>query len=246
MLNRTIYIFVCYLAVAQFVPQPAFAAPLDSGSTLCLYPVALPFGEGEEDVRRIDLERRLINSLTVASYQIPDPQSVSDIVERVQEEVGGIVDASTGRRHKKRYRLFRNRLKQVLQEELACDAQISAQIALVRASFVSGIATWDGARESINSVGRNILNILSGTLESGWVLALSLRIRAFDFEGNDVAYRAAGIESVVSLAVLQDKDLLPEDLWLTNGDKLTEAIESALGSDGSWLRDRGTPTSANR
>jgi hypothetical protein len=86
-----------------------------------------------------------------------------------------------------------------------------------------------------------VLNALAGVHESGWVAAFSLWLHVYDLEGNDLAFRSAGIESLVSLAVLRDQDVLPEDVWLTNLDKVDAAIRSAIGPNGEALRLRGTP-----
>jgi hypothetical protein len=63
-----------------------------------------------------------------------------------------------------------------------------------------------------------------------------LWLRLLDLQGDEIGFRSAGIEAVVQLAVLEDKDLLPDDQWLTDGTKLAAAIGSALGASGSALR----------
>jgi hypothetical protein len=63
----------------------------------------------------------------------------------------------------------------------------------------------------------------------------------FDFEGNLIAFRSAGIETPVQLAVVEDRDLLPEDRWLTDEARLDAAILSALGPRGESLRLHGAP-----
>ena len=88
---------------------------------------------------------------------------------------------------------------------------------------------------------RRALNFLGGITEYGWVQASSLRVLATDLEGNDLAFRSAGIETLASFAVVRGQDAVPEDLWLTDHERLDAAIESALGPGGSWLRHRGTP-----
>ena len=45
----------------------------------------------------------------------------------------------------------------------------------------------------------------------------------------------------VSLEVLKSKDVLPQDLWLTNDGKIDAAIQSAMGSRGEALRLHGEP-----
>ena len=93
----------------------------------------------------------------------------------------------------------------------------------------------------MSSGGRRALHIFRGIQERGWVTALSLWLQVFDLDGNRIAFRSAGIETPVQLAVVEDKDLLPEDRWLTDEIRLDAAIRSALGPQGESLRLHGTP-----
>jgi hypothetical protein len=104
-----------------------------------------------------------------------------------------------------------------------------------------GTATWDGTTDSVSSTGRVVLNLIGGNVESGWVTALSLWIHAYDLNGNDLTFRTAGIESLVSLSVVHGEDVLPQDVWLTDIPKLDVAIQSALGPNGDALRLQGSP-----
>ncbi|MBI4517339.1 MAG: hypothetical protein HY699_16160 [Deltaproteobacteria bacterium] len=217
------------------------AEPLDQGSTLCLHPLVIPIAESQAEARLAKLEKKLVEALVAASYQVAEPQAVSDLFKRLRADFGGFVDPATGRRDEVRYRAFRDRLQAALRQELGCDAQLSAQVVSVRAAFVNGTARWDGTTDDVSSTGRVVMNLLGGVVESGWVAALSLWLNALDLEGNDLAFRSAGIESLVSLAVLRDRDVLPEDRWLTDDKKLDAAIQSALGPNGDALRLRGTP-----
>jgi hypothetical protein len=151
------------------------------------------------------------------------------------------VDPATGERDVRRHRDYRERLARALGTELGCDARLHATVASLRARFANGTASWDGTKQQVSSTGRIVMNVLAGVSESGWVSALSLWLHVTDLEGNDLAFRSAGIETPVSLAVLEEQDLLPEDLWLTDPARLDAAIESALGPHGASLREHGTP-----
>jgi hypothetical protein len=113
--------------------------------------------------------------------------------------------------------------------------QLVASVVGVHASFQHGVASWDGAKQQVSSTGRIVLQVLAGAVESGWVGAFSLWLRVLDLAGNELAFRSAGIETLVHLALLEDKDLLPEDRWLTDGARLDAAIASALGPRGEKL-----------
>jgi hypothetical protein len=187
------------------------------------------------------LEERLTRALRASSWTVRESRPVSQLTERIRKEVGGFIDPATGRRDEARHRAFRERLAAARATELGCNAQLSAIVVIVRAPFAGTTARWDGAQDSVVSVGRVVLNAALGAVERGWVAALSLSLRAYDLEGNDLAFRAAGIEALVDLSVTDDQDVLPEDVWLTDTAKIDGAIRSALGANGDSLRHRGTP-----
>jgi len=229
------------LAFAVLVPRAEGGGPLDEGSTLCLHPVEIPIPDRDGEARRASLEQRLRDALVAASFTVPDPPKVVELSEQVEQDMGGYVDVATGYRDEARYRAFREQRAAVLRRELGCDAELSANVVQVRARFTDGAASWDGATDSVSSTGRVVLNALGGVSESGWVAALSLWLRAYDLEDTDLAFRSAGIETLVSMAVLREQDVLPKDLWLTNVEKLDAAIASALGVKGLALRREGRP-----
>lgn len=233
-------------AALGLLPALAAAGPLDPGATLCLHPLVLPETTGDTSAQRADVQRRLVDALTAASYLVPDPATVASVVERVRSEAGGVVDPLTGRRDEARYGAYRERRAVALAAELGCDAELFAQVVVLRARFVNGTAEWDGTSDAVSSDGRAVLNLLGGVTESGWVAALSLWLRAADLHDEELAFRAAGIESLVSLGAFQNEDVLPDDVWLTDVDKVDAAIRSALGAHGERLRTEGTPEGADR
>jgi hypothetical protein len=212
------------------------AAGLAPGAKLCMHPLTLPFRGGDSDPRRASIEQRLTAALVSASFQVVEPSRVKAVSQRELKAVGGVIDPAIGWRLPERYQAYRDRLGRALARELGCDVQLVTSVVLVRASFQNGTAKWDGASQQVSSTGRIVLNALGGTVESGWVSAFSLWLRVLDLAGNDLAFRSAGIEALVHFAVLEDKDLLPEDQWLTDGTKLDAAIASALGPGGGKLR----------
>jgi hypothetical protein len=236
---------VCCLAIVGLSRDVAAADRLDAGSTFCLRPVHIPVNEEAGKARCANIEKHLSEALTAAGYYVRESQAVSNVAERVLKDVGGFIDAATGWRDAARYRVYSEHLAAALRSELGCDAQLSAQVVIVRAPFQMGTAAWDGATDTVSSTGRVVLNLIGGTIESGWVKALSLWIGAYDLNGNDLAFRTAGIESLVNLAVLRDQDVLPEDVWLTDARKLDAAIQSALGPNGDALRLQGSPAAVS-
>lgn len=211
------------------------AGGLAPGVTLCMYPLGLPFPTGDHDPRRASIERRLTAALLNASLRVVEPARVKVVRDRELGAEGGIFDPVLGRPIPEKYRAYHDRIAAAFARELGCDAQLIASVVPVRASFATGVAKWDGASQQISSTGRIVLQALGGEVESGWVGAFSLWLLVRDLAGNDLTFRSAGIEALVRLAVIEDKDLLPQDQWLTDGAKLDAAIASALGSAGRKL-----------
>jgi hypothetical protein len=228
---------------AAFAASAAQAGPLDPGAKLCMYPLSVPLDEKSGAERRAAIERQLVAGLEAAAFEVADPAAVRALWERVHGEVGATIDPVTGERDPARHAEEREKLARGLAEELGCDAQLVASVVIVRALFFSGNASWDGTKQQVSSTGRQLLNALAGAVESGWVNAFSLWLRVLDLNDDEIAFRSAGIETPMQLAVKKDEDLVPEDRWLLDAARIDAAILSALGPGGSALRERGSPGS---
>jgi hypothetical protein len=234
---------VCAAAVCLFT-LPAAAeppGPLGEGAKLCLYPLELPFSEGQAEKRRPALEKKLVDAFGAASFTLADSAAVKALEERVRTDAGGYIEPAFGWRDGPRYLAYRERLAQALRDELGCDGQLFASVVTLRAWFANGVAHWDGTDQQVSSTGRQVMNALAGVEERGWVSAFSLWLHVTDLAGEDVAFRSAGIETPVQFAVVEEKDVVAEDRWLTDEARLDAAIASALGPNGDALRQHGTP-----
>jgi hypothetical protein len=226
------------IAIALVVAGAAAAGPLDPGATLCLRPALIPV-EDPEDPRRAALEARLEQGLAEASYEVVGSAIVMDVLKREQAHAPRH-DPVTGEVDEEDREAFVERVREAL-ENLGCDAMVDAHVAVVRAMFNAVSAQWDGKSEQVVSTGRFVLNAVLGMSESGWVTALSLRLRVSDLEDRELSYRTAGIESLASLSVTHGKDALPADVWLSDLEKIDWAVREAIGPDGRALRDEGRP-----
>jgi hypothetical protein len=224
------------IGLAVTSPRPVIAGGFAPGAVVCLHRAQLPFTGGIADARRTAIEQRLAAALTRESFTVVEPDRVVAVHERVLKAAGGFFDPATGVVDGARYRAVGERLARAFATELHCDVRLVPSVEVVRAHFDSGVAQWDGATQQVSSTGRIVLNVLTTTIESGWVGAFSLWLRLVDLNGEEIAFRSAGIEALVQLAVLEDKDLMPQDQWLTDDTKLDAAIASALGAGGSTLR----------
>jgi len=212
------------------------AGPLDPGARLCLQRPGLPIENASTDPRTADLEARLTKALRDAGYAIPEPASVNAALERAVEPLPGSVDPHTGRRDAARYAARQGAIGQALRE-LDCDARVLAEVVPVWAFFNNGFVKWDGRNQRVSTSGRIWLNVLGGVQEFGHVRAFSLWLRVLDLEGNEIAFRSAGIESIVQLSASNDGSPRPPEQWLTATKRLDSAIRSALGEQAERLRD---------
>jgi hypothetical protein len=228
-------------ALAGGPGRASAAEPLAQGARLCLHALTLPLSDSEATQRRPLLERLLTDALRAAGFEVVAAAEVEPLVERTREASGGFIDAATGMRDPARYRAYREQLGATLRDAVGCDGQLYAAVVTLRARFARGAASWDGTSQRVSSTGRLWMNALAGVQESGWVAAFSLWLQVTDLEGNDVAFRSAGIETPVQLAVLEDTDYVPEDHWLVDEGRLGDAIRSALGAGGAALRREGRP-----
>jgi hypothetical protein len=228
--------------LAALASSAAAGGPLDPGATLCLHPLAVPLDEKNGEERRAAIELRLAEALRAASFEVPDPAAVGALRKRVFDETGSAVDPATGERDQAVFAARQEKIAQALATEFGCDAYLIAGVATVRAGFVNGTASWDGAKQQISSTGRIVLQVLGGVAESGWVKAFSLWLRVLDPGDQEIAFRSAGIETPLQLAVVKDEDLVPEDHWLSDMTRIDAAIQSALGPGGVALREQSNLT----
>jgi len=227
------------LGIIGLVPT---LAPTAGAARLCFDPVRLPF---EADERADRLERRVADVFRAAGFEVVASEQVKSAIERVDETWGEVFDPLTGRRDVERFDRFLAELRLALGERgLGCDHRLFVSVVQVRSPFSGGGARWDGRVVSITSTGRQLLNVLGGVAESGWVAALSLWVAIGDLDGEPLGFRSAGIEPLIRLSVTRGTDQLPEDNWLTDEVALDEAIRAALGPEASALRDQGTPMGA--
>jgi hypothetical protein len=222
----------------------AHAGPLDAGTRVCLHAPSLPIENASTDPRTAALQTRLIAALESAGFQVTPPSAADLVVERVAKTADGAIDPYTGRRDPARSAARRALIAKALESELQCQVRMIAEVRPVYAHFQDDAAYWDGTTEHVLSGGRVVMNGIGGVTEWGFVPALSLWLRVIDLEGEELAFRSAGIETLVNFGVVKERDLLPSDRWLKDEAKIAAAIQSALGDRGSLLRGAGHPEPA--
>lgn len=222
---------------------------------VCMLPSELPVPEGDE--RRSDLESRLIARFERAKVAVTGPTEVARILKEVEGRSGAIFDPATGRIDELKQAAYDADVDRSVRDQLDCKWFVRLSVQQVVARYFDNKAQWDGRRVAINSGHRRrlqafgrgaiiVLGAIGGVLiipgrEAGWVPALTLSVHVTDLDGDDVAFRSAGIHPLLSLSVSRGQDLLPEDQWLRNPAEIETAIDLALGDDLALLRTAGRP-----
>jgi hypothetical protein len=213
-----------------------------------MLPADLPFPPDDE--RRGQLERVVTQRFEAASIGITPSTEVAALLEQIDERSGAIFDPATGRVDAARDAVFRDDIERSIREAFDCDGFVELRLAKVIARYDGTWASWDGQQTRVNSGGRIAARLFASAVlgayisEEGWVPALSLWIRVVDFQRRDVSFRSAGIEPLMDFSYARGKDLLPEDRWLRDAERIAEAVDSALGPDLSALKADTLPADA--
>ena len=238
-------VLVAGCAVLVAAPASSEQEGFPASTRFCQLRGDLPIANSEDDERREDLDLRLATALTTFGYTVVPGDAVTPALETFDEEFGGYVDPLTGVRIPERYEAYRAERAAMLEREFDCDYIVHASVVQLRAFHNAGFAQWDGQSQQVISTGRLVMGVLGGVAESGWVAALSLWVRVSALDGDEVAFRSAGIETLVTIS-MGETDLLPEDTWLTDQHRLRDAFDLALGREGDAFRERSTPTGPPR
>ena len=204
----------------------------------------MPIAMREDDPRRAKLDRMLAEELVADSFTVTGPEDVGRMLDALRKEGGDsweIYDPLTGWLDERRAGALRARLGSAFRDAYGCDAWVVPSVVVVSALFKDLMATWDAAGEQVITADRAQLNDANGIVVAGWVPATSLWITVYGVDGEAIAFRSGGIETLVRWGVEKTQDMLPEDAWLTTDRRIARAIQAALGLGGAALVHYATP-----
>lgn len=209
-----------------------------------MLPASLPFEVDDDRTKQIEAMVR--EELIRASFEITPSDKVDAAQHTVRQRHTKLYDARTGSPIPVALEAYEADLDRTLRAELQCDGVIHVGVALVLASYVNQVAHWDGADRVVDDrLGDSaVLGAKMGLFflrERDFVPALSLWLRVTDTRMRDVSFRSAGIEAVADVSLAEGVDPLPDDQKLRDTAAIRTAIQSALGPDGRWLRERAWP-----
>lgn len=113
----------------------------------------------------------------------------------------GLYEPETEEFDELKLEVAREQLRRDLMEIYQSDFVLYPEIWIVDAAHNGGVASWDGASQSVVGFGTRVLNVIKaflnqdgGFLQPGWVNALSLGITVENMDGVEIFQNAVGVE----------------------------------------------------
>lgn len=185
-------------ACAGRIPYNPFLVPKDSifgrTHTIALAPGYATFGLENPAPVFAKVDSLIAVEMKTAGFRIVPAHESEMIWSRVSDSLGGVFNAATGEPDSVRLNTARRITMEALRSRFGADAWLHPALVLVRADFRNGTAKWDGAKESYQSTGGKILNLLSGTSTYGTAGAISLLVLVEDMRGTDLYSNRGGVQ----------------------------------------------------
>lgn len=215
-----------------------------SAARFCVLPATLPFDV--DDGRRHLVDAMVLEEFIRASIEVTPSAEVDAARRAVSQRHPKLYDPRTGSPVQNALAAYEADLGQTFREGLNCDGLIHVDVKYLLAFYAGEFTRWDGTLRIVNDDSGDLAALLEsfgaiGPFERGFVPVLSLWIRVTDTRQRDASFRSAGIEPLAGITNAGGIEPLPEDLWLRDPEALRTAIQSALGPDARWLRERGWP-----
>ena len=231
---HSISIAIAFVCIAV----PATAA------RFCVLPATLPFDV--DDGRRQLVDAMVLEEFVRASIEVKPSAEVDTARRAVIQRHPKLYDPRTGSPVRNELAAYDADLDQTFREGLKCDGLIHVGVKYLLAFYANEDVRWDGARRTVNDDSEGLAALVAhlgkiGANETGLVPVLSIWIRVTDTRQREVSFRSAGIEPLAGVTLAGGIEPLPEDRWLRDPEALRTAIQSALGPDARWLRERGWP-----
>ncbi len=203
---------------ALSVPRADFTAQV---KTVCLYRVTADFQLPSGTERLTPFERELAEVLRSNGFTVVETDKVWPVTKWAVESEGGFYDPYTGWREDEKYRFVQTRIVRELHQQLGCDATLSPHIAVVTSPWANGTASWDGVTDELGS----------GWGAHGYVGALSLWVRIWNLDGEEIYFGTGGIQVISHLeqgflsSTFKDAEV---DQLLANHSRVAGAVRASL------------------
>jgi hypothetical protein len=201
---------------------------------IALVPIAVPPQLGVSESAKLRFDSLIEAKLLEAGFATFPAKNWGDALARMQQEVGGIVDARTGGLDETKAKTAWTSTADEVRSRFQFDAVLLPRIHVVPAEWRFAVARWDGVSEVLASG----LAVFGAPETSGTIRALSLvvSIGSADIEGPAQYRHRAGIQVLEKFSPTMAErlsgkmltPLAPEEL-LANDERNRAAVEIALG-----------------
>lgn len=169
---------------ALHIPEKQFREQI---KTICIQKLRFGGAPDEMQDRMAAFQSLLASRLQELGFTVVSEERSETVWREVAEAESGSFDPDTGRRDNAKYEAIRSQVLSAMRAQMGCDAILFPTISLVSTSFVGGVAEWDG-----------VVHDLGGSA-SGYVPALSLWVRMLDMKGEEIYFRAGGIQALSTI-----------------------------------------------
>jgi hypothetical protein len=209
-----------------------FIVPQDriygSVKTIALAPLTAPSELGSVDPKRGGFDALIAQQLRGAGFVVVPPEQSVAIWKRITDSLGGIFDATTGRRDTVKLNTARALTMAELQSRLQADAWLHSSIVVASAKFDQGNAEWDGVKQSYQSFGKKFLTALFGGGTYGKTAALSVFVELENTRGKDLYVNQGGLQLYMVPSGHDWVQIPPSELY-ANQERNATAVRLALG-----------------
>lgn len=203
---------------------------------IALTPVSIPEGLQNQASSAGEFDSLIAAVLADAGYSLVSVDDYVAVWGRILDHMGGLTDPITGERDETKFELARERLYLDLSEMYHADLVLYPEVWTVDAPFAEGVATWDGASQSMVQFGVRVLDFIGAFLSSsesqlprGTVRALSLMVFVEDMTGVEVLSDAGGIELLEKVgADPVSRELVPQEELFQDRRRSRKAVDRAL------------------
>ena len=203
---------------------------------IALTPVLIPEELPNQATAAVVFDSLIAAVLTDAGYSLVSVDDYTAVWGRILDQMGGLTDPITGELDETKFELARERLYLDLSEMYHADVALYPEVWTVDAPFAAGVATWDGASQSMVKFGVRVLDVIGAFLSSsesqlprGTVRALSLMVFVEDMSGVEVFSDAGGIELLEKVGTNPgSREPVPEEELFQDRQRSRKAVGRAL------------------
>lgn len=204
------------------IPREQFRSSI---KIIALRSPTLPDGLSRPDEVSASFESLITAELTSAGIGVVPAKEFDQLWKQGADSVGGLFDATTGKLDPAKLKALRGSVGRALKEKFNADAVLFPQFRIVKASFRSGRASWDGVKQTMT---KGFWGAMAGGNTYGTIPAISLIVFIDNDDGKDLFINSGGLQVAVKLGGGGKFVDLPVDSLFTDPERNATAVSRAL------------------